>query len=26
MCTYALNGRDDIPETLHSLHKHSMFD
>ncbi len=26
MCTYALNGSDDIPESLHALHKHSMFD
>src|SRR5687767_4694749 len=24
MCTYALNGRDNIPDTLHGLHKHSM--
>jgi KaiC/GvpD/RAD55 family RecA-like ATPase len=24
MCTYALNGRDGIPDSLHSLHSHSV--
>jgi KaiC/GvpD/RAD55 family RecA-like ATPase len=24
MCTYALNGRDGIPDSLHSLHSHSL--
>jgi KaiC/GvpD/RAD55 family RecA-like ATPase len=24
LCTYALNGRDGIPDSLHSLHSHSM--
>ena len=24
MCTYALNGRDGIPDLLHSLHSHSL--
>jgi KaiC/GvpD/RAD55 family RecA-like ATPase len=24
MCTYALNGREGIPDSLHSLHSHSM--